>query len=122
LTAERADSVAVAPSVAAPASAPALQQLEAAPTADPVAEQKGALADSAPEKRATAAVREEATSSSGAPAGAPAEWLKRIGDLLRNGKTAQAREQLAEFRRHYPDYRLPETLRELEVPVKPNPQ
>jgi hypothetical protein len=108
--------------VAAPASAPALQQLEAAPTADPVAEQKSALADSAREKRATAAVRKEATPSPGVPAGAPAEWLKRIGDLLRNGKTAQAREQLAEFRRHYPDYRLPETLRELEVPVKPNPQ
>jgi hypothetical protein len=118
----RADSVAVAPSVAAPASAPALQQLEAAATAEPAAEQKSALADSAREKRVTAALRKEATPSPGAPTDAPAEWLKRIGDLLRNGKTAQAREQLAEFRRYYPDYRLPETLRELEVSVKPNPQ
>jgi len=43
-------------------------------------------------------------------------------DLLRNGKTAQAREQLAEFRKRYPDYRLPETLRALEAVATPNPQ
>ena len=122
LTAERADSVAVPPSVAAPASAPALQQLEAAPTADPVAEQKSALADSAREKRAAAALRKEATPSPGEPAEAPEEWLKRIGDLLHSGKTAQAREQLTEFRRHYPDYRLPETFRELEAVTKQAPQ
>jgi hypothetical protein len=122
LAAERADSVAAAPSVAAPAAAPALRQLEAAATAEPAAEQKSALADSAREKRATVVLRKEATAPAGAPADAPGEWLKRIGDLLRNGKTAEAREQLAEFRKHYPDYRLPETLRELEVSVKPNSQ
>jgi hypothetical protein len=43
-------------------------------------------------------------------------------DLLRNGKTEQAREQLAEFRKRYPDYRLPETLRELEAVATPNSQ
>src|SRR6266850_2081567 len=122
LAAERADSVAAAPSVAAPTSAPASPPLEAAATVEPVAEQKIALADPAREKRATGALRKEATPSPAAPADAPGEWLKRIGDLLRNGKTAQAREQLAEFRKHYPDYRLPETLRELEVSVKAIPQ
>ncbi|HZF24482.1 MAG TPA: hypothetical protein VE030_13570 [Burkholderiales bacterium] len=122
LAAERADSVAAAPSVAASTSAPASPPLEAAATVEPVAEQKIALADPAREKRATGALRKEATPSPAAPADAPGEWLKRIGDLLRNGKTAQAREQLAEFRKHYPDYRLPETLRELEVSVKPIPQ
>src|SRR5229473_5111649 len=106
LAAERADSVAAAPSVAASASAPALRQLEAAVTVvEPVAEQKSALADPARGKRATVVPRKEATPSPGAPADAPEEWLKRIGDLLRNGKTAQAREQLSEFRKHYPDYR-----------------
>jgi len=122
LAAERADSVAAAPSVAAPPSTPALRQLEAATTAEPVAEQKSALADSAREKRATAALRKEATPSPGEPAEAPEEWLKRIGDLLHSGKTAQAREQLAEFTRHYPDYRLPETFRELEAVTKQAPQ
>jgi TolA-binding protein len=64
----------------------------------------------------------ESRAISAAPADAPEEWLKRIGDLLRNGKTEQAREQLAEFRKRYPDYRLPETLRELEAATKQDPQ
>ncbi|MGH8767925.1 MAG: hypothetical protein ACREVT_07025 [Burkholderiales bacterium] len=117
-----ADSAAAAPSVAAPAPAPALQQFEAVAPSESVAEQKSALADSAQGKRAIAALRKEAAPSSAAPADAPEEWLKRIGDLLRNGKTAQAREQLAEFRKRYPDYRLPETLRELEAVATPKPQ
>jgi len=118
----RADSAAEAPSVAAPAPAPALQQFEAAAPSESVAEQKSALADSEQGKRATSALRTEAAPSSAAPTDAPEEWLKRIGDLLRNGKTAQAREQLAEFRKRYPDYRLPETLRALEAVATPNPQ
>ncbi len=117
-----ADSAAAAPSVAAPAPAPALQQFEAAAPSESVAEQKSALADSAQGARATAALRKEAAPSSATPADVPDEWLKRIGDLLRNGKTAQAREQLAEFRKRYPDYRLPETLRELEAATKQEPQ
>ncbi len=121
MAAERAPSVAAAPSAVAPASAPTLRQLEAAATTQPVAEQRDALADSAQEKRATAPLRKEVPSP-GEPADPPEEWLKRIGDLLRNGRTAQAREQLAEFRRHYPDYHLPETLRKLGVSVKPDPQ
>jgi hypothetical protein len=56
------------------------------------------------------------------PEDAPEEWLKRIEDLLRSGKIAQAREQLAEFRKRYQGYRLPETLRELETATKQDPQ
>lgn len=119
---EHADSTAALPSVAAPAPAPPLQQFEAAVPSETVTEQKSALGDSVQEKRASAALRKEAAPSSAAPADAREEWLRKIEDLLRNGKTAQAREQLAEFRKHYPDYRLPETLRELETPVKQNPQ
>jgi len=92
-----ADSATAAPSVVAPAPAPALRQLDAA-------------------------TRKKAAPSSEAPAGAPEEWLKTIEDLLRNGKTAQAREQLAEFRKRYPDYRLPDTLRDLEAAAKQDPQ
>lgn len=116
--AEPADSAAAVPSVAAPAAAPALKQFETAAPSESVAQHKGALADSAQPKRATAAMRKEAAPSSATPADAPEEWLKRIGDLLRNGNAAQAREQLAEFRKRYPDYRLPETLRELEAAAK----
>ena len=118
----RADPAAGAPSVAAPAAAPALEQFEAAAPSQPAAEQKGAPADSLQEKRAVAALRKEAAPSSAAPIDTPEEWLKRIEDLLRDAKTVQAREQLVAFRKRYPDYRLPETLRELEVSAKPNPQ
>ena len=117
----QADSATAAPPVVAPAPAPALRQLEPATPSESVAEQKSAAADSAHGQRATAALRKAAPSSEAA-AGAPEEWLKTIEDLLRNGKTAQAREQLAEFRKRYADYRIPETLRELEAAAKQNPQ
>jgi hypothetical protein len=120
--AEHADSAAGVPSVAAPAAAPALRQFEAAAPPESVAEQKSTVADSAQGRRATAALSKKAAPSSDAPAGAPEEWLKNIEDLLSNGKTTQAREQLAEFRKRYPDYRLPETLRELEAAAKQDAQ
>ncbi len=120
--AEPSDSAVAVPSVAAPAPAPALQQFEAAAPSESVGEQKGTLADSVREKRATAALRKEVAPASATPADAPEEWLKRIGELIRNGKTAQARAQLTDFRKRYPGYHLPETLRELEAAAKQDPQ
>ena len=117
--AEHADSAAGVSSVAAPPAAPALQQFEAGAPPESVAEQKSMVADSAQGQRATAALSKKAApSSSDAPASAPEEWLKSIEDLLRNGKTVQAREQLVAFRKRHPDYRLPEALRELEITEK----
>jgi hypothetical protein len=52
-----------------------------------------------------------------ATADAPAvrdAWLERIGELLRQGKTEDARDSLAEFQRRYPDAPLPPGLRKLE--------
>ena len=115
-----ADSAAAAPSVAAPVPGPASKQFEAATPPDTVAENKEELADAVQGKRAAAELRKEAASST-APADPPEEWLKRIGELQRDGKTAQAREQLAEFRKRYPGYRLPEALRELETGTKQDP-
>jgi hypothetical protein len=40
-------------------------------------------------------------------------WLRRIGDLQREGRTQEARDSLAEFRRRYPDAPLPPELRAL---------
>jgi hypothetical protein len=42
-------------------------------------------------------------------------WLRRIGELQREGRTAEARASLAEFRRRYPDAVLPMELRALEA-------
>ena len=44
-------------------------------------------------------------------------WLRRIGQLQREGRTAEARASLAEFRRRYPDVVLPAELRALETPT-----
>ena len=41
-------------------------------------------------------------------------WLKRIGELLKQGKHDEAKASLAEFRRRYPDVSLPTDLRKLE--------
>lgn len=40
-------------------------------------------------------------------------WLRRIADLVREGRTQEARESLAEFRRRYPDAPVPPELRTL---------
>lgn len=40
------------------------------------------------------------------------EWIKRILDLRKQGKLKEAEEALAQFRKRYPDYVLPEALRE----------
>ena len=41
-------------------------------------------------------------------------WLLRIGELLKQGKTEDAKASLAEFKRRYPDATLPPELRKLE--------
>lgn len=47
-------------------------------------------------------------------------WLRRIGELMRQGKTDEARASLMEFRRRYPEAELPAELRPLE-PAVPEP-
>lgn len=41
-------------------------------------------------------------------------WLRRIGELLEQGRADEAKASLAEFKRRYPDAALPPELRELE--------
>jgi len=42
----------------------------------------------------------------------PAKWLERIEELRKQGKLDEARTSLAEFRKRYPDYPLPDTLKD----------
>ena len=42
----------------------------------------------------------------------PRSWLERIARLRRDGRTKEADESLAAFRRRYPDYEIPKELRE----------
>lgn len=47
------------------------------------------------------------------PQAQPEPWLTRIRELLLEGRRAEAKQQLAAFRRQYPGYPIPEDLREL---------
>jgi hypothetical protein len=41
----------------------------------------------------------------------PEAWLARIAELRKQGRKREADESLAEFRKRYPAYRIPEPLR-----------
>jgi|SRR5688500_4147930 hypothetical protein len=43
-------------------------------------------------------------------AASPEQWLQGIADLKRQGRDEEAEKQLAEFRKRYPDYRIPEAI------------
>ena len=134
-----AESVALAPQVmqtprpAASAPAPAPARELARPAAGAEAAAEVAAADARAESRMRSDIAAKPTSrASAAPtpaaAGAAAEssvlagklaraelspqaWLERIAELRKQGRTREAEESLAEFRKRYPDYRIPEPPR-----------
>jgi len=103
-----------APETAAPAGAgapraPMAESAESVAPARPAAvmRQQAAPAADAVESRAKSApLRKEAVGA------APAQWLEDIREMKKQGKEKEAAEALAEFRKAYPDYRLPEDLRQ----------
>ncbi len=103
-----------APETAAPAGAvapraPMAEFAESVAPARPAAvmRQQAAPAADAVESRAKSApLRKEAVGA------APAQWLEDIREMKKQGKEKEAAEALAEFRKAYPDYRLPEDLRQ----------
>jgi resuscitation-promoting factor RpfA len=46
----------------------------------------------------------------------PEKWLERIEELRKRGRLDEAKLSLAEFRKRFPDYKLPESLREWVAP------
>jgi len=132
-----AESVALAPQVmqtprpAASPPAPARDQAKPAAGAEAAAEV--AAADALAESRMRSDIAAKPTSRASAArapaaAGAAAEssvlagklaraelspqaWLERIAELRKQGRTREAEESLAEFRKRYPDYRIPEPPR-----------
>jgi len=108
-----------APAPAAPAAAgqakPAEQeQARIAESSDSSPNKKDkVLADAAKESRSgVQALRKQ---EAAAPA-QPREWLDEIDGLLRDGKEAEARRRLLDFRQQYPHYALPERLQALLPP------
>lgn len=129
--------------VPAPATAPASATAPAAAAQAPVAGSAAKRTTSAPRSDATAPVRiETAAAARGlerdnagftdqvldeqppATADSPQvqrAWLQRIRELLADGDTEGARASLAEFKRRYPRYALPDDLREFAPPPSPSP-
>ena len=48
--------------------------------------------------------------ASAAAVASPEQWLQGIADLRRQGRHEEAERQLAEFRKRYPDYRIPDAI------------
>ena len=93
---------------AAPA-APAPAPPEASARRDAITEMR-----EAPQARAAMRSSAEATAGavSGLAAATPEQWLQGIADLKRQGKHEEAERELAEFRKRYPNYRIPEAMLE----------
>ena len=114
-----------------PASAPApqMQMRQAAPAVQPApraADSVGATAASPPaaaeERRALGGLRDSsrfetrALAKREAAAEPPEKMLERIAALRRDGRQKEADDLYAEFRKLFPDYRIPEAMREQVLP------
>ena len=84
---------------------------------DPIRERAAASANAAAPARDQAGNAAAETADGLGTADSPAvrdAWLRRIGELLAEGKADDAKASLAEFRRRYPEATLPPELRTLE--------
>ena len=90
----------------------------AAPAA-PAGSRSSETAIGAASSRRDSAAREEQPSQAPAPAARarmaeqaaelPERWLERVVQLRKEGRHEEAEKQLAEFRKRYPDYKVPES-------------
>ena len=106
-------SQAPAPAAAAPPAlaADAARRDEAVAGAKAQAAERGpaAAAEQAAERSPAAAPRALAAAKLAEPA-TPEAWLERIAELKKQGRAREAEESLAEFRKRYPGYKIPEAL------------
>lgn len=113
--------VPVSPEQSAGAAAPVAPPAPAAVQAPPPSE-AGALRKREAPRDAELQAQSSAESVSDAAAAkegaAPADWVKRIEALLREGRTGEAERELARFRQQHPDYPLPQGLREWSDELK----
>jgi len=96
-------------SVLAPA--PASEALTAdAVRSRPASAEAGVTGQAADRAPAAAMMKRELKSAAPAVL-APEAWIEEIRRLQREGRSAEAQRQLAEFARAYPDFPLPEDLK-----------
>jgi len=90
-------------------SAPELRQQAPQATAPPAAGAGGLLESASTVRSAGGFASPLAVSE--AKERTPEKWLEDIRKLRTEGKTTEVERELAEFRKRYPDYILPEDLR-----------
>jgi negative regulator of sigma E activity len=96
------------PAAPAPKSAEPLAGLREAQRSDTAP----SAAQARPEARAMRSERGAEQKSIGLAAASPEQWLQGIVDLKRQGRDEEAEKQLGDFRKRYPDYRIPEAIAE----------
>jgi len=101
------------PSAAAPAPLPASPGNSAPVTLARSAKRDPARAAPISEPVSTA---DQATLSEASRRETPERWLARIVQLRDEGRSKEADEGFRQFRKHYPDYPIPENLREKLLP------
>jgi len=95
---------------------PAVAQTPAAapaPAPEEALAAKKAARDEADPGRRVASLRKKEGAAAGSFRNAD-DWIRAMEALLRDGKKEDARLQFAEFRKRYPDYKLPASLNDLE--------
>lgn len=109
------EAVALAPQVMqAPVAAPAREQAKVEARSSAAAAADAAPAAPAPAVAGTAVqsrMRAELAAKPATVELAPEAWLARIAELRKEGRVREAEESLAEFKKRYPDYKLPQTPR-----------
>ena len=96
-----------APAQAGKAAVPSAPAPSAADRAAPAL-----AAEPKPARRAAGATAQRGRLSQESGVESPAQWLARIAELRREGRDADADRQLGEFRRRFPDYRIPQPMRD----------
>lgn len=79
-------------------------------SAEPRQEVQGRIAPAAPAAERMDAVG-RASGAKGAPVQTPEQWLERVAKLRAEGRHDEADESLAQFRKRYPEYRIPDAMR-----------
>jgi hypothetical protein len=113
------DSSAVSDNVAGTASAPAAAPAKSAePAGNAAVESKiaGSMSDESAKPRSSDQALLKQKADNAMPQ--PDDWLRRIDDLLREGKSADAREQVQAFHKAYPNFALPQRFQAL-LPGQP---
>jgi hypothetical protein len=108
----RAQEAAVADARQADEAAMKERRSEAAASSRAMASAQRAPAAAAAKPAPQAGARLDGLTISAVSPPSPEQWLLAIDDLKRQGKHEEAEKQLAEFRKRYPDYLIPEGIAE----------